>query len=469
MRINSNISAVMTNNQLLRTEKNLSAAMERLSSGYKINHAYDDPSGMAISGRMDTQIAGLDMASRNTNDGISVIQTADGALKEVADMLQRMRELSVQAANDTNSDNDRAVIQAEIDQLKSEIDRVSETTEFNTKNLLDGSLDTRVYADHLTRERATDAVVAGKYTIKINKSAKQASLSSGISPASLGTVTKDLAGSVEINGAKAEIREGMSGDEVYAALREAAEKGEAKISDANEKLAFTSADYGKNAILNITVSSDELSAYLGLQREMISSGSDAEVDLIKPDEDVTSDANNKSRFTDSATISYDGNHMTVTDRDGFELDFMAEAGYIGNVDIEVTDMGAMSLQIGSNENQTMKVGIPSTDTKSLYIDDLKVTTVNGPGKSIAMLDKAIDRINNIRAKLGAYENRLDHTSNSLGETNEDMTSAMSRITDADMAYEMTEYTKENVLQQAATSVLAQANEIPQMALQLLQK
>ena len=176
MRINSNISAVMTNNQLLRTEKNLSAAMERLSSGYKINHAYDDPSGMAISGRMDTQIAGLDMASRNTNDGISVIQTADGALKEVADMLQRMRELSVQAANDTNSDNDRAVIQAEIDQLKSEIDRVSETTEFNTKNLLDGSLDTRVYADHLTRERATDAVVAGKYTIKINKSTKQATL-----------------------------------------------------------------------------------------------------------------------------------------------------------------------------------------------------------------------------------------------------------------------------------------------------
>lgn len=469
MRINSNISAVMTNNQLLRTEQNLSAAMERLSSGYKINHSYDDPSGMAISGRMDTQIAGLDMASRNTNDGISVIQTADGALKEVTDMLQRMRELSVQAANDTNSDNDRAVIQSEIDQLKSEIDRVSKSTEFNTRNLLDGTLDTRVYADHMTRERASDAVGAGKYTIKINKSAKQAVISSGTSPAALGTVTKDQAGSVEINGAKADIREGMSGDEVYAALREAAEKGEAKISDTNENLGFTSADYGKNATLDIKVSSDALSAYLGIQKEMTAYGSDAEVDLIKPDEDVTSDADNKSRFTDSATISYDGNHMTVTDRDGFELDFMAEAGYIGNVDIEVTDIGAMTLQIGSNENQTMKIGIPSTDTKSLYIDDLDVTTVNGPGKSMASLDKAIDRINKIRAKLGAYENRLDHTSKSLGETNEDMTSAMSRITDADMAYEMTEYTKDNVLQQAATSVLAQANEIPQMALQLLQK
>ena len=151
MKINNNISAVITNKQLLRTEDSLAGAMERLSSGLRINHAADDPSGMAISGKMDIQIEALALASRNANDGISVIQTADGAMNEVTSMIQRMRELSVQAANGINSISDKQQIQAEISQLREEIDRISSSTEFNTKQLLDGSLDERVYADKVSR------------------------------------------------------------------------------------------------------------------------------------------------------------------------------------------------------------------------------------------------------------------------------------------------------------------------------
>ena len=151
MKINHNISAVITNHRLLNTENSLAASMEKLSSGLRINHAKDDAAGMAISTKMKAQIKGLDQASRNASDGNSILQTADGALNEVTSMIQRMRELAVQAANGTNTDDDKEAIQQEIDSLKEEINRVSTDTEFNTKTLFDGSLDTRVYADHVSR------------------------------------------------------------------------------------------------------------------------------------------------------------------------------------------------------------------------------------------------------------------------------------------------------------------------------
>ena len=169
MKINHNISAIITNLQLLRTEDRLSNTMERLSSGFKINHASDDPSGMAISGKMHTQIKGLNRASQNAGDGINVIQTADGSLSEVTNMLQRMRELSVQAANELNSQSELKDIQKEIDSLRSEINRVSDNTEFNTKSLLDGSLDTRVYGEHFSRMYVSDTVTPGNYKINIKK------------------------------------------------------------------------------------------------------------------------------------------------------------------------------------------------------------------------------------------------------------------------------------------------------------
>ncbi|MCR5053421.1 MAG: flagellin, partial [Lachnospiraceae bacterium] len=168
MKINHNISAVITNKQLLRTEDTLAKSMERLSSGLSINHAKDNPSGMAISGKMKAQIDGLGQASTNSSDGISVIETADGALNEVSSIIQRMRELSVQAANDTNAQSEKEAIQTEISSLKEEIDRISSTTEFNTKTLLDGSLDTRIYGNNVSRMTSTEYVSAGTYKFSVD-------------------------------------------------------------------------------------------------------------------------------------------------------------------------------------------------------------------------------------------------------------------------------------------------------------
>ena len=164
MRINNNMSAVITNKQLLRTENNLTKSMERLSSGLKINHAKDNPAGMAISNKMQAQIDALDRASSNASDGTSVLQIADGALNETSAILQRMRELSVQAANGTNSLEDKQAIQDEIEALKDEVNRISKDTEYNSKSLLDGSLDTRVYTDNanVSRVNVSDYVNPGK-------------------------------------------------------------------------------------------------------------------------------------------------------------------------------------------------------------------------------------------------------------------------------------------------------------------
>ena len=176
MRINNNMSAVITNKQLLRTENNLTKSMERLSSGLKINHAKDNPAGMAISNKMKAQIDALDRASSNASDGTSVLQIADGALNETSAILQRMRELSVQAANGTNSLEDKQAIQDEIEALKEEVNRISKDTEYNSKSLLDGSLDTRVYTDNanVSRVNVSDYVNPGKYEIDIVKAAEKA-------------------------------------------------------------------------------------------------------------------------------------------------------------------------------------------------------------------------------------------------------------------------------------------------------
>jgi len=178
MRINHNMSAIKANTHIGRTDSSLTKSLERLSSGYKINKAADNAAGMAISQKMRTQIRGLNQASTNASDGISVIQTAEGALNEVENMLQRIRELSVQAANGTNTTNDRAAIQAEINQLEEEIDRISDSTEFNTKKLLDGSSDNKSYSDNnsVSLISISDSVETKEYTLSVTQDARQAVL-----------------------------------------------------------------------------------------------------------------------------------------------------------------------------------------------------------------------------------------------------------------------------------------------------
>jgi flagellin len=208
-------------------------------------------------------------------------------------------------------------------------------------------------------------------------------------------------------------------------------------------------------------------------------GTDADITLER--EDLTTNPPTFG-FSKQATVSTDGNRFTVTDTNGFEMDFLAQNNAVtdatgtvtsgwstGELNIEVTDMGPMVLQIGANESQNMTVRIPSISSENMYLDEVDVTKAGGADRAMSILDKAIARVSEIRSGMGANQNRLESTVKSLDDTDENMNSAVSRIEDADMAAEMADYTKYNVLQQAATSVLSQANEIPQTALQLLQK
>ena len=383
MRINYNVSAMISNNALSNSEDLLARSLERLSSGLKINHAKDNPAGLAMGKRMNAQIEGLSVANQNTSDGISIIEIADGALAEVSEMLQRMNELAVKAANGVNTDEDRQTIQEEITQLKEEITRIAETTQFNGQPLLNGEFDFKGYTNNLE--------------VKVNSYSKDVTVKE-YTITSI-TLTKEI-----VNG-------------------------------------------------------QETGNYL--------------VDL-----------NNLDLGTDfpaGATVSTKDNLVTIKGADGFEMVLdvsgvnfgtaqsvtFSEAG--GNaLMIDATGIGAMRLQVGANEGQILAVDIPTISLQNMGIENLDVSTADGAVDGIQRLDGAIKYVSKVRGRLGAYQNRLESTVNSLDVTSENMTSAYSRIMDVDMAEEMTYYTTYQVLTQAGTSMLAQANERPSQVLQLLQ-
>ena len=504
MKINHNMSAMLANKQLIRNEGGLTKSIERLSSGLKINHAADDAAGMAIATKMRAQIRGLDQASRNASDGTSVIETADGALQEVTNMLQRMRELSVQAANGTNTTEDKAAIQAEIESLTEEIGRISTDTEFNTKKLLDGSLDQRVFVNtrSITRMDISDSVTCEQYKISVTQDARQAVMTGDL----LDSSGRDIpAGEISINGVTVTVTEGQDLESVYKNIVEAAEEGEVNVFAADtldhiygeaetagyvptdvapgKYLVFVSEQYGSAAEMKITCDNPDLAKFLGISTNATAKGTDAKITLA-------------DGFTKQAGYTSDGNNIQITDRNGFKMSFQIEDGMAETefddptfaqatpdtvlssgvttqaagkeVVFDVTDIGTMTLQIGANENQVMDLRIPSISPEHLYIDTVNVCTINGADRAIETYDKAIAKVSEVRARMGAYQNRLEHAVVSLDGTEQNMTAALSRIEDVDMAEEMTTYTQYTVLTQAATSVLAQANEIPQQALQLLQ-
>jgi flagellin len=506
MRINHNMSALKANRQLNRTERNLDKSIEKLSSGYKINKAADDPAGMSISRKMRTQVEGLEQASRNASDGISVIQTAEGALNEVSAMLQRMRELCVQSSNETYTSADREAIQAEVDQLMNEIDRISTNTEFNTKALLDGTVERKSYTDTTGVEiiSVSDKVAKKIYDIKVTQDPHQAVLVGMTGDASYfdgDGIT--VSGKLDINGVSVLVKEGESSEEIYAKIREAAELsgfnlgalagGPSEDEEFKEwagyetselvegcQLIFVSKDYGSNTKINVVCDSEDLCAALGLASNATAQGADAKVSLGEG-------------FDKTALTHSDGDRVTITDRDGFEMTikvngYVSHTGYTDSViesadgatemsisdgeeaesKLTVLDIGEMVLQIGANTFQTLDVSIPTMNTETMGLVNLNLRTSQTSEVSLGRVDKAITFVTSVRSKLGAYQNRLEHSILNLDESSEDMTSAMSRIQDVDMAKEMTNYTQHSVLSQAGTSVLAQANERPQTVLQLLQ-
>lgn len=462
MKINHNLSAIIANNQLLKSEDRLAESVKRLSSGLKINQAADDPAGMAISQKMRTQIRGLDRASDNAMDGISVIETAEGALAEVHSILQRARELSVQAANDTYSLEDRENIQLEIDSLLKEVDRISEDTEFNKTSLLDGSLDQRGYTDREAVKVTTySAVPVGQYKLTVTAPAEKARIAAGAPQ----DISADTAGSFIINGESVALNAGDTADTAYEKIRNLGDRVGVDVVRESGHLVFYSREFGSRTDITINASNDQLKNAYGIVTTE-AAGSDTELTL-------------GAGFENTATYSADGEYITISDLNGFSMSIRADFDFTPldpsqttvplATTIDILDVGNLVLQVGANEGQTMEVKIPCIDKDSLHLNHINVCSIKGAGQAISRLDDAIAVVSGVRGQLGAYQNRLEHAVTNLDSTGENLTNALSRIEDVDMAEEMTEYTQSSVLQQAGVSVLAQANDLPQTVLQLLSR
>ena len=391
MIINHNMNALNAHRNMGINNTAAGKSMEKLSSGLRINRAGDDAAGLAISEKMRGQIRGLTQASRNSADGISMIQTAEGALNETTNILQRMRELAVQASNDTNTTSDREEIQKEINALTEEVDRIANNTEFNTQKLLNGSKSGE--AGDLVREE----VVEQKGVFKINLDADL-----------------DENDRLVIDGKsnKFAAKDVQSADKIKEKLKEVLDdKYDITVTNKNE---------------------------------------------IKLEQKVGTD---KDEFKVSLNGNDIGNKAIV------------ETKGITQRDEELSE-GKVSVQVGANASQSMSIEIGDMRAQALKITNAKgkglsVESAEDANKAITAFDAALNAVSSQRANLGAVKNRLEYTISNLDNTAENLTSAESTLRDVDMAKEMMEYSKNNILNQAAQAMISQANQQPQNVLQLL--
>lgn len=524
MRINHNIASLNTYRQLTGNTGATSKSLEKLSSGLRINRAGDDAAGLAISEKMRGQIRGLDQASRNAQDGISLIQTAEGALQETHSILQRMRELAVQSANDTNVDVDRSEIQKEIDELAKEVTRISNSTEFNTQKLINGG-------------KTTDNMGSVKFHVGANAT-QDITLSIGAMDAKTLNISRDISkdatGTLDST-ANTKITSVSFADNVGIGIVDGAEISfsytastpAAKTSLTGGNVALGTGLTAGQATMTIKVGNDnyildlanggvadataaDLAARIGTAKlngtgQALSTVTNVTaVGTTIKLENVTGGATgitvsySGADAADAAT--YTGINAGATGTGG--ADFVAgrltitSGTYTQNV--SAGDGTANTLTISSGSFAGMTIGTGGATIANIHADD-KVTvaattvaataaTFSGGALSadavaeagidvssqatasnaISTIQNAIEIVSSERSKLGAYQNRLEHTINNLGTSSENLTAAESRIRDVDMANEMMAYTKNNILTQAATAMLAQANQQPQGVLQLLQ-
>ena len=386
MRINNNIMAMNTHRQYAINNSNVAKSTERLSSGSKINRAGDDAAGLAISEKMRAQIRGLNMASKNSSDAISLVQTAEGALTETHSILQRMNELAVQSASDTNEDDvDREALQSEFSALRSEIDDIANKTTFNNKKLLNGSFGT-------------------KYDIT----------------------------------AASELKEGN-----------------------NNLLNIKMSGFTAGATVDFTAASGTITA-------TINTGNAATEYTA-----IATDANGAGTLT----FQFVGNGTSVVGQDLGTITIEKASGYTTATGIDSGNLldsltftataGSAKIQTGANAGETLDISIASMTASSLALTTLDISSRDGAKAAISTVQTAINTVSTQRSELGAIQNRLDHKINNLDTSAENLQAAESRIRDIDMAKQMTEFTTQNILVQAATAMLAQANSAPQNVLSLL--
>ena len=416
MIINHNMNALNAHRNMATNTSAAGKSMEKLSSGLRINRAGDDAAGLAISEKMRGQISGLEQASRNASDGISLIQTAEGALNETHNILQRMRELAVQGANDTNTSEDRVAIEEEMSQLTEEITRISETTEFNGQSLLKGTF-------------------SGSFQIGANSNQTIGLQIGGTSANDL-----DLTGGVKLG-----YQQSNHASKLSEGTYNVTEDGRNKyLVDTNGKTVGTITDTGANTKVTLADGTE-----IGLKHEV----------------------------TKGASIKFDSTGFQVT---------LAKA--IGSKDLAAGDYTVSGTNLLNGDKLVGKINtnkIELNDGKEIQLSDLNligddvkngsafavtgvdISTSDNASGAITTIDNAINSVSKTRAQLGAVQNRLEHTTANLDNTKENLTSAESRIRDVDMASEMMTYSSKNILQQAAQSMIAQANQQPQNVLSLL--
>ena len=458
MVVQHNMQAMNANRMLNVTTSAQSKSTEKLSSGYRINRAADDAAGLTISEKMRKQIRGLDQASTNAEDGVSSVQTAEGALTEVHSMLQRMNELATQAANGTNSkDSDRQAIQDEIDQLTTEIDRVSETTKFNETYLLKGDKGAtkNVYMnghDAGLKGTLTDSAKSATFVMdelkagdKVTIAGKEYSIGSTADEAKASYANAAAGDKVTIDGTEYTV--------VAATGTEDADNNKLKVTSLNGKVKDGSVVSYKTS--KLTVMTDKNNDGVDDDDSSVISKDVAEGKILS---ELTA-ANNIGTVDQAATVAKAAANGKTT--------YTITKGYA-----TVADTLSFNLHVGADADMTNKinVSIDSMDSASLGIKGLNIKDDSGNAATYAVdaISDAISKVSSQRSSLGAVQNRLEHTINNLDNVVENTTTAESRIRDTDMASEMVNYSKNNILAQAGQSMLAQANQSTQGVLSLLQ-
>ncbi len=424
MRINHNISALNTYRQLSINNTLAARSLEKLSSGMRINRAGDDAAGLAISEKMRAQIRGLEMASKNAQDAISLIQTAEGALNETHAILQRMRELAVQAASDTNTPADREQIQKEIDQLAQELSRIGNTTEFNTQKLLNGTFK-GIFHIGANENQNISLDIADMRSAALGVLGNVYYEDTGTVSNSSGTIVLLVDGTYTVS-----------------------------YDSVTQKYLLKSASG-----VVVAESDDEGKTYSNTQGDQITFN-----DKVQSGQVVIKTEGTTTTATGMARVDNNGLDAGV-----YTYDAGTTGGVLKNALGEIVAMSSDGKSFTALDGSTTLFSINGTlnDGDTITVGGIDVSSQTAANTAIVAIQNAIDLVSTERSKLGALQNRLEHTINNLGTASENLTAAESRIRDVDMAKEMMEFTKLSILQQAATAMLAQANMQPQMVLQLL--
>ncbi|MEG0894358.1 MAG: flagellin [Oscillospiraceae bacterium] len=478
MRIQHNINALNSHRQLGINNTAVGKNIEKLSSGFRINRAGDDAAGLAISEKMRGQIRGLDMAQKNANDGISLIQTAEGALNESHAILQRMRELSVQSSNGTyQNEVDRENINKEVTALKSEIDRISTSTHFNKVDLLNGSQASEIKADATGLTGGKNFEITNVATFKEKfgdvSNLTFSTVSRGAADGTKSAIQiKNAAGDILAEAALPDVSKANATpvDVAFADLgfkftaTAATVSGDVKISNTNVKVTNTTGKYAAIVADDSKLADGKYT--VDLKHTTAADGTAMVAQLKDKDGNILAEV-------DALNLSKAGTTAVEVDFSAFGVKFKVDKDVTADtataVEFTKSTKGT-TFQIGANgkADQRVTLNIGDMSSKGLKIADISLADPATSNAAIDVIDKAINTVSSTRADLGALQNRLEHTVKNLGTTSENLTAAESRIRDVDMAKEMMEMTKNNILSQAAQAMLAQANQQPQGVLQLLQ-